>query len=77
MSDHIGAIGDWLIASALGCIGWVMSTFTKRHIESMDRLAARMDRIGDDVSRMQGDIRVLVERQDQADDRLEKLEDRK
>lgn len=68
-------LGEAMIAAALGAIGWVMTTFTKRHIESMDKLAGRLDRMSSDVGDMKSDIRSLREHQERTDERVEKLED--
>lgn len=65
---------EWFIAGFLAVIGWLISTFTKRHIASMDTLAAKLDLLGTDIHEMRGDIRVLRERQESADGRIERLE---
>lgn len=68
--------GEYVIGGALALIGWIMSTFTKRHLEAMDKLASRMECIGIDVSHMKSDIRSLRESQERNEERFEALEER-
>lgn len=75
LAAFVGHLGEALIAGALAAIGWVMATFTRRHIESMDKLAERLGKLADDVGDMKSDIRSLREHQTWTDERVEKLED--
>lgn len=49
-------LGGALIAMSIGAVGWIMSTFTKRHIESMDKLGERVDSLSDKVGTMSADV---------------------
>lgn len=68
-------IGELVIGAALAAVGWVMTTFTKRHIESMDRLTEKIGLISTDVTTMKNDIRTMATQQDKMDMRITKLED--
>ena len=66
--------GELLISGGLACIGWVMTTFTKRHIESMDKLTEKIGDISEDVSSMKSDISAIRSSQDKLDVRVSRLE---
>lgn len=67
-------LGEVLISGALAAIGWVLAIFTKRHIESMDRLAERIGSISEDVSAMKSDIGTIRSGYEKLEDRVARLE---
>lgn len=68
-------MGEFLLTAALAVIGWIMATFTKRHLQSMDRLTERLGFISADVATMKNDIGAIRVSQERLDARVTKLED--
>jgi polyhydroxyalkanoate synthesis regulator phasin len=68
-------LGEMLISGALAAIGWVMATFTRRHIESMDKLTSKIGSISEDVSAMKSDIGAIRSGQERLENRVSRLED--
>ena len=71
----LGKIGEWALLAILGVIAWIMQKFTGKHIDSMEKLADKLEAVKADVSEMRGDIRVLTEHATRTDQRLDNLED--
>jgi hypothetical protein len=71
----IEAAGQYVLATVLGGIGWIMAIFTRRHIESMDKLADRIDALGGDVREMKADIRSIKDHEAAQDRRLDRIEE--
>lgn len=67
--------GTYLVAGTLGIIGWVMNTFTSRHLEAMDKLTAKVGSMGEDVASMKTDLNAMAQRQDDLASRVNRLED--
>jgi len=66
--------GDKLIGGALTVMAAIMAFFSKRHIDSMDKLADRLENIADDMKDIKVEIKTLAYRADRADERLHDLE---
>lgn len=66
--------GAALVAAAIAFVGWVMNTFTSRHLEAMDRLTSKVGTMGEDVASMKTDISSLRHSQDEQDRRISRLE---
>ncbi len=66
--------GTALVAGAVAFVGWVMNTFTSRHLEAMDRLTSKVGAMGEDVAAMKTDISSLRHSQDEQDRRISRLE---
>lgn len=67
-------LGEVIIGIVLSAIGWVMTTFTKRHLESMDKLAERLGTLATDVATMKSDISALRHNQESTEQRVTRLE---
>lgn len=63
----LSSLGTIAIASVLGVIAWLIKTFTARHLEAMDSLAARLDRACGDIAEIKGDMKLLGKRIDVAE----------
>lgn len=74
-SGVFASVGEWFVGAAVTFVGFVFSIFTKRHIESMDKLSSKIENLGNDVSEIKSDIRVLRQRQENVEHRIDKLED--
>lgn len=74
-NNFFSHIGEVLISAALGVIGWVMATFTTKHIESMADLAKRISGLAEDVAAMKVDIGAMRKNQEGIERRVERLED--
>lgn len=67
--------GTYLVAGTLGAIGWVMNTFTSRHLEAMDKLTSKVGALSEDVASIKTDLSATAQRQDELALRLTRLED--
>lgn len=67
-------VGELLIGAVLSVIAWLINTFTRAHLDSMDKLSGKMESLSGDVREMKTDIRTLREHADKTDERIERLE---
>jgi hypothetical protein len=67
-------LGSTLIGLGLAGIVGVMSFFTKRHIESLDKLAERLGSLAEDVSGIRADIGAMQTAHASHEARLQSLE---
>lgn len=67
-------LGEALVGAMLAVVGWIMNTFTKRHLESMDKLTDRIGSVAQDVATMKADISALRHSQEVTEHRVERLE---
>lgn len=73
--NPLEALGSALIAGAIAMVGWIMSTFTRRHIESMDKLSDRVTTVATDVAVMRSNLEAMAESNERRDDRISRLEE--
>ena len=66
--------GTALVAGAIAFVGWVMQTFTSRHLEAMDKLTSKVGDLSEDVASVKTDINALRRSQDEQDRRISRLE---
>lgn len=66
--------GEIIISLALSAIGGVMWFFTRRHIDSMDKLAEKLGGLAEDVSGMRADIAAIRASQDKLESRVSRIE---
>ena len=71
----IESLGSALIAAAIGAIGWIMSKFADRHIDTLDKVASKLGDLSNDVSEIQADIRAMKEGDRVMGKRVARLED--
>lgn len=67
--------GTALVAGAIAFVGWVMQTFTSRHLEAMDKLTSKVGSLSEDVASVKTDISALRRSQDEHDRRISRLEE--
>ena len=69
------ALGSYLIAGFLGVVGWVMNTFTKRHLQAMDDLTREVKEIGRDMSTLKADMAGVHREVTEQGGRIQRLEE--
>ena len=69
------ALGSYLIAGFLGIVGWVMNTFTKRHLTAMDDLTREVRDIGRDMSSMKSEMVAMHREMNEQGGRIQRLEE--
>lgn len=69
-------LGQMFVGAAITGVGSIMWFFTKRHIASMDQLAAKFEVMSQNVSAIAVDIKGMRESHRRLEDRVSRLEDR-
>lgn len=72
--EPIEAVGSALVAMAIGAVGWIMSTFTNRHIETLDKVASKLGDLSASVAEVQADVRSVREHDRLLGERVSRLE---
>jgi hypothetical protein len=67
--------GSYLIAGFLGLTGWVMNTFTNRHLAAMDELTREVKEIGRDMSSMKTEMVAMRREVNEQGGRIQRLEE--
>lgn len=68
-------LGSYLIAGFLGIVGWVMNTFTNRHLAAMDELTKEVKEIGRDMSSMKTEMVAMHREVSEQGGRIQRLEE--